>query len=197
MDEYSCTTREAAEALGVCIRTAQLWAEQGRLVAWKTPGGHRRILRESVFAELGARHKAAGVAPATFDVLIVEGDPVLRQTLQSTVGEVSPMISVRTVGNGVEALLSIGEHPPQVLITDLVMPARDGVQLLNTLAVNPLLRALRIIVVTALSEAEIAEQGGLPAGTVTFYKPLQSPRLAAMVRACHDRWSRCARQAGG
>ena len=41
-------TREAAEALGICVRTAQLWVEQGRLRAWKTPGGHRRILRESV-----------------------------------------------------------------------------------------------------------------------------------------------------
>ena len=50
MDDFSCTTREAAEALGICVRTAQLWVEQGRLRAWKTPGGHRRILRESVNA---------------------------------------------------------------------------------------------------------------------------------------------------
>ena len=44
----TCTTREAAKALGVALRTAQLWAETGRLRAWKTVGGHRRILVSSV-----------------------------------------------------------------------------------------------------------------------------------------------------
>ena len=44
----TCTTRQAAEALGVALRTAQLWTESGRLRAWKTEGGHRRILVASV-----------------------------------------------------------------------------------------------------------------------------------------------------
>lgn len=52
------TTREAAELLGVALRTAQLWVEAGTLRAWKTAGGHRRITRESVNALL-ARQVAA------------------------------------------------------------------------------------------------------------------------------------------
>ena len=44
----TCSTRDAARLLGVSVRTAQLWVEDGRLRAWKTPGGHRRILVESV-----------------------------------------------------------------------------------------------------------------------------------------------------
>ena len=43
-----CTTREAAELLGVSLTTAQLWVESGLLEAWKTEGGHRRIHRTSV-----------------------------------------------------------------------------------------------------------------------------------------------------
>lgn len=42
------TTADAAELLGVSIRTAQLWVESGRLPSWKTPGGHRRIPRKAV-----------------------------------------------------------------------------------------------------------------------------------------------------
>jgi excisionase family DNA binding protein len=42
------TTREAAQALGVSLRTAQLWVENGQLEAWKTEGGHRRITPDSV-----------------------------------------------------------------------------------------------------------------------------------------------------
>lgn len=43
-----CTTREAAELLGVSLRTAQLWSDSGLLTAWRTGGGHRRIVRSSI-----------------------------------------------------------------------------------------------------------------------------------------------------
>lgn len=42
-------TRQAAVQLGVDERTVHRWCEDGTLpVAWKTPGGHRRITPESV-----------------------------------------------------------------------------------------------------------------------------------------------------
>jgi excisionase family DNA binding protein len=52
--EDVCSTREAADRLGVSLRTVQLWSEAGLLRAWKTPGGHRRILTDSI-DERGAR----------------------------------------------------------------------------------------------------------------------------------------------
>ena len=55
----TCTTRQAAAALGVALRTAQLWTESGRLRAWKTEGGHRRILVSSVKELLNARNRSA------------------------------------------------------------------------------------------------------------------------------------------
>jgi len=42
------TTREAAQLLGVAVSTAQVWMESGDLPAWKTPGGHRRVLYSAV-----------------------------------------------------------------------------------------------------------------------------------------------------
>lgn len=48
------TTSEAATLLAVSLRTIQLWVEDGKLTAGRTPGGHRRI-RYSDVQELGAR----------------------------------------------------------------------------------------------------------------------------------------------
>ena len=56
------STREAAQLLGISLRTAQLWVESGVLRAWKTAGGHRRILRASVEAVLAERRIAVGDA---------------------------------------------------------------------------------------------------------------------------------------
>lgn len=43
-----CSTREAAEMLGVSLRTIQLWVDGGVLDAWKTAGGHRRVSFDSI-----------------------------------------------------------------------------------------------------------------------------------------------------
>ena len=190
MDDFSCTTREAAEALGICVRTAQLWVEQGRLRAWKTPGGHRRILRESVNAQLRAREKECGVSLEGFDILIVEDEPIQKQLLQKKIASLGSEINVRTAYNGVEGLIKIGERQPNVLITDLLMPGLDGFHLLKTLVDSPLLRPLQIIVITSLADEEIAEQGGLPAGVATFHKPVRVAALLTMLKAYHDGWRR-------
>lgn len=53
-----CTTRQAAERLGVSHRTVQMWVENGALQAWKTAGGHRRITLDSVERLLDERRAA-------------------------------------------------------------------------------------------------------------------------------------------
>jgi len=72
----TCTTRQAAEALGVALRTAQLWTESGRLRAWKTEGGHRRILVESVRELLNARDAWTHISPADTQPEQRRHDPV-------------------------------------------------------------------------------------------------------------------------
>ena len=158
--------------------------------AWKTPGGHRRILRESVNAQLRAREKECGVSLEGFDILIVEDEPIQKQLLQKKIASLGSEINVRTAYNGVEGLIKIGERQPNVLITDLLMPGLDGFHLLKTLVDSPLLRPLQIIVITSLADEEIAEQGGLPAGVATFHKPVRVAALLTMLKAYHDGWRR-------
>ena len=57
---------EAAERLGMAVRSVQLMVDRGELQAWKTPGGHRRILRSSLDAWLAANLLRAlhGLPPA-------------------------------------------------------------------------------------------------------------------------------------
>ena len=189
MDELTCTTREAAEALGISVRTTQLWVESGQLRAWKTPGGHRRILWESVNEQLQQREEECGSSLERFDVLIVEDDRIQRIILQSKIQEIGTEINVRTAYNGVEGLIKIGERQPQVLVTDLLMPGLDGFHLLKILTSSPVVRPIQIIAATGLTEAEIKAQGGLPERVAVFHKPIQIPLLVAMVRAHYDGWS--------
>mgnify|MGYP002144481572 FL=1 len=152
-------------------------------------GGHRRILRESVNAELRAREKECGGGAPIFDILIVEDERIQRQILQAKVSGVSSEISVRTAYNGVEGLIKMGERQPQILVTDLMMPGVDGFHLLSTLTTSPLVKPMQVIVVTAMSDEEIQEKGGLPEGVVLFHKPVPIPDLLAVIRAYYNGWS--------
>lgn len=69
-DHYS--TLEVARLLGMAVRSVQMMVDRGELEAWKTPGGHRRILRASVERWRASRQGSALREPSAPGV----GSPV-------------------------------------------------------------------------------------------------------------------------
>lgn len=170
-----CSTREAADRLGVSLRTVQLWSEAGLLRAWKTPGGHRRILTASVDELLQRREGVTGrQAPrGLYEVLVVEDQADFRQLFELHLRSWGLPIQLTSAPSGFEALLQMGASRPDLLITDLRMPGIDGFEMLRALKASGALGELEIIVVTALTPHTISERGGLPDGVTVLYKPLQ------------------------
>ncbi|MEZ5498324.1 MAG: response regulator [Steroidobacteraceae bacterium] len=177
-DEY-LTTVEAARALGVSVRTVQLWVEANRLSAWKTAGGHRRIARASVDAMLAARGEhAPGIAPGPRSILVVENDPMLRDLYQAALNAWFPEATVQTTDNGCDAALLLGSQRPDLLITDIHMPGVDGLELLRR-AVDTLQPAPRVVVVSTATDGEIDALGGVPPGVRLLAKPADALKLKA------------------
>jgi len=189
------STRDAAEQLGVALRTVQLWVEHGVLPAWKTAGGHRRISRAAVEKLLDERNTAlhgASVpsaaqrtAPSTapLKLLVVEDDPDELHLLCLVIQSWGLPIEIATATNGFEALLRIGESCPDVLLTDLNMPGMDGFRMIESLQlVGRTYEQMRIIVVTALASDEVQRRGPLPAHVQVFAKPVSFSSLQGIVR---------------
>lgn len=44
----SLSLKQAAQALGVHKRTIKRWMDDGDLDGWRTPGGHRKVHKESL-----------------------------------------------------------------------------------------------------------------------------------------------------
>lgn len=188
-DEF-ISTREAADLLGVALRTVQLWVEAGVLRAWKTAGGHRRIVKSSVDAMLQERATAIAGSPNakraasdSFRVLVVEDDPALLKLFEMYVSGWQLPLDLTMATNGFEGLVKIGEQRPDLLITDLNMPGMDGFRMIRSLRANPDYRDLDIMVVTALGKPEIAERGGLPADVKVFTKPVPFAELERILAA--------------
>jgi len=186
-----CTTREAASLLGISVRTAQMWVESGKLQAWKTPGGHRRIPLESVRRLQSAerplqpekRTSQLLTTPNTAEnlrVLVVEDDNLLLRLYKTHMSSWGLPLEVITARNGMEGLLLIGRTSPDLLISDLIMPAMDGFEMLRTLSRTSYRDGMEMVVVTSLDAEAIARAGGLPADIPVFRKPVQFAELRAL-----------------
>ncbi len=184
-----CGTQEAAKLLGVSLRTIQLWVEGGVLPAWKTAGGHRRIPRHAVNQLLHEREQALDPGsvseapqPVGNAVVVVEDDPDLLRLYQLQMSTWDFPLTLHTAQNGFQGLVQVGEHKPTVLITDLNMPGMDGFQMIRNLKAIPQFSDLKIIAVSALTKADVAHHGGLPADVTLIQKPVPFARLEELVR---------------
>jgi len=168
------STREAAQLLSISLRTAQLWVEQGVLLAWKTSGGHRRILLDSVEKILTARKELVvsqtETSTAKLKIALVEDDIDLLKLLEVTISEYKEAIEIQTATDGFRGLVMIGEFKPDVLIADLNMPHMDGFRMLKAIQGSEFSPKV-IIVTTALSKEEITLRGGLPLDVFILEKP--------------------------
>ncbi|CAI3794115.1 hypothetical protein JAMGFMIE_00984 [Rheinheimera sp. MM224] len=106
------STRQAATLLGVSVRTIQLWVEQGLLSAWKTPGGHRRIVQESLLSLLHKRQKSQ---PLTH-LLCVDLDADFFKLLQVLCQQWHFPVELQYARNAVDALLMMGERKPELVL---------------------------------------------------------------------------------
>jgi excisionase family DNA binding protein len=175
-----CSTKEAASLLGVSHRTVQLWVESGVLQAWKTAGGHRRILLTSVHRLVAQRNHAvtggqpapappARSTPAGRRIVMADDDATLLR-----------LYELEMSGWGLDAQLIKARDGFDLLISDLNMPGMDGFRMVRTLRADPRYGNMAIIVISGLDPATIKSMG-LPDDIPVFAKPVRFPELRARV----------------
>lgn len=113
-------------------------------------------------------------------ILVVEDNPELRQYIQVILDE----YKVQTAVNGKEALdlLQSGHmEPPDLIISDIMMPVMDGVQFLNWVKQSDQFRHIPFVMLTARGDARIKLQA-LRIGVDDYMlKPFLADELMARI----------------
>jgi excisionase family DNA binding protein len=125
------TLGQAAKYLGVAQSTIRKWSDGGRLLAFYTPGGHRRYRRSDLDAFLA--QSGGGAAPRTRGgrrlILIVDDDDRLREFVR--VNLEMEGYSVREAADAEQGLAALEEEPPDLILLDVMMPKVDGWEMLR------------------------------------------------------------------
>ena len=176
-------TKEAAAMLGVSVSTIQKMVESGKLRAWRTQGGHRRIAETDVQALNRDGRQAVGSGHQSLFILIVEDNATMLKAYARVAAQWGNKVELAFASDAAQALLMIAQKRPNLVITDLAMEPFDGFHLIRTLRASPELADTRVVVVTGLSDEDIAAKGGLDSTTRCYRKPLSFERLGGYVDA--------------
>jgi signal transduction histidine kinase len=172
--EASSTTKRAAafveEALGwLSHQTAD--ADEPRAVV---PGEPRAL-------DADGQSTARGEVSQLPRILLAEDNADMREAIKKLL---APLYLVTAVPDGQAALavLQSADPAPNLVLTDVMMPRIDGIQLLRHLRASPKTRAIPVVILSARGGEE-AMLAGLEADADDYVvKPFSSRELLARVR---------------
>jgi CheY-like chemotaxis protein/anti-sigma regulatory factor (Ser/Thr protein kinase) len=150
------------------------------------PSEAARGTAEAWEQDVTPREQPAAPAGTETTVLVVDDNADMRTYLTRLL---APIWRVRTCANGEEALASIAERRPDVVLTDVMMPRIDGFELLRRLRAEEATRQIPVIMLTARAGQEAAVEGFAAGVDDYLAKPFQAAELIARVRVAIERAS--------
>lgn len=117
---------------------------------------------------------------AIHKVLIVDDSPTERYHLTDIL--VKNGFSVSTAENGEEALLKIKADKPELILMDVVMPGKNGFQVTRSIARDPDMQDVPVIICTSKNQ-ETDRIWGLRQGARDYLiKPINADELLAKIK---------------
>lgn len=178
------TTFDIAQLCNVDISTVINWIDSGKLQAYKTPGGHRRIRQDNFlqFLKSYGLPIPRGLGETRITALIVDDDPAIRTRIIDGLQTECPGIEFLEAGDGFTAGKLLAEKQPSLIILETKLPGLDGHGVCTLIKSDRRLKQTRIIAVTYLSAAETRKQLIDAGADDCIPKPLEIPALAASIR---------------
>lgn len=185
------TTLEVAKILGMAVRSVQLMVDRGDLQAWKTPGGHRRITRESLERWIqGSRSGVTGIAALHAGsgpevrpsgrrrvtvhvprILLIEDSAHFQHLVATLVKQKFPAVNLNIANDGITGLVSFGHLQPDLIIVDILLPGIDGATMITGLRRHALFGHCKLIVLTSLDQEQRAPYAFALQDVAVVHKP--------------------------
>jgi CheY-like chemotaxis protein len=150
MPERTYTTHDIARFCDVYSSSVINWINSGKLKSYSTPGGHHRVPREEVVLLL----ESMGIPlpkellAQPMRVLIVDDDAEVTRVVARAFARHAESFTTEVCHNGIEALIRIGQAPPDLVILDMILPKMDGLQVCRVLKSKAETRDIKIIAIS-------------------------------------------------
>jgi PAS domain S-box-containing protein len=113
-------------------------------------------------------------------ILLVDDNADMRDYVRRLLGQ---QYEVQTAANGRAALAAARAQPPDLILSDVMMPELDGLGLLHELRHDPLMREIPVILLSARAGEESRIEGLQTGADDYLIKPFSARELLARVEA--------------
>ena len=112
-------------------------------------------------------------------VLAVDDIPLNLLLVQKMLGRFN--FRLKTAANGQQALDSVDEEKPDLILLDLMMPGIDGFEVIRRLRANPATADIQIVILSALNSNEDIVKGFNVGANDFIMKPIIMEKLRSCV----------------
>jgi DNA-binding response OmpR family regulator len=160
------------------------WIEAGKLDAFKTLGGHRRITHSAVLDFLREHNLPAPPAfsQLTNKILILDDERELLELFTRILRQGMPEVETITTDHPVDALVQIGAERPQIVLFDIYMPDMDGFEFCRRLDSNR--SGGMVLIAVSADNSEETVNRVLEAGADRFLSKTDAP--TQLVSLCRE-----------
>ncbi len=155
--EKILTTYQISKLCSVDLSTVITWIDQGKLPAYRTPGGHRRVKLDDFLAFV---KKYNLPMPSEIDVelnpkvLIIDDEPGIIKLITKAIKKQDSDIKIESAMDGFEAGRKILDFLPDLIILDLKLPGVDGFEICKAIKRDERLKDTKILAITAYATPE-------------------------------------------
>jgi excisionase family DNA binding protein len=169
------TSHEVGALLQVNPSSVNKWVKEGRIQAFRTPGGHRRIRARDLveFLDVHKMPIPKGLSGASRRrLLIVDDDSAHLRAIERLLKPKLDRVQVSFATNGIDALVQVGSFKPNLIVLDVYMPELDGLEVCRRLKANPETQSIEVIVTSAQLTADLESKAMGAGASRVMRKPI-------------------------
>ncbi|QSQ20156.1 response regulator [Pyxidicoccus parkwayensis] len=184
MTDQLYTTHDISRLLQVDPSTVSKWIDRGILMAFRTPGGHRRVRSADLRTFLITHQMPVPeeLGSGTVRLLVVDDERPVLEAIKRAFKPYAAQVELQTTTSGVEALLLVSEQKPHGMIIDLNMPDIDGLEVCRRIRARKQMEGVRLITMTSLHSPEVVEQSKQAGALACMAKPLDVQEVLELFR---------------
>lgn len=179
------TSYQVGKLLQVNPSSVNKWIKDGRIPAYRTPGGHRRIRATDLMTFLVAHTmpipKGLLVAPTQHSVLAISDDPHFFDLWAQGPSQKEQALRITLAQDALDGLLRVGVEAPDVVVLGPTRAPLNHLDLCRRLRKGQATHKLKIAVVLTSGGAQSEKEAKLAGADWILTGPVQPGALTALL----------------
>ena len=173
--ERLLTSHEVGALLQVNPSSVNKWVKEGRISAFRTPGGHRRIRARDLVEFLDGHQMPVPArlqAASRRRIIVVDSDTAALKSLEKALRPHTDRVQLLPAGSGIDALVQVGLFRPHLIVLDASMDEMDAIEVCRRIKANAETRHITVLVASAHPTTALENKASAAGATRVIKKPL-------------------------